>query len=79
MPFDPAILNAGAQLAMGLASVFLPGSGPAVSGLAALVAAINQYNADSGQPADYVPTHDELQAFIIAREAKRILNPGHRE
>lgn len=79
MSLDPNILNAGAQLAVGLAAVFIPGSGPAVSGLSALVAAINQYNADNAKPADYVPTHEELQAFIIAREARRIVNPGQRD
>lgn len=79
MPFDPAILTAGGQLAAGLAAVFIPGSGPAISGLSALIAAVNQYNADNGKPADYVPTHDELQAYLIAREAKRITHPGERE
>jgi hypothetical protein len=75
---DPAILNAGAKLAATLATLYIPGSGPAVSGLAALIAAIAAYNADNGKPADYVPTHEELQAFISAREAKRITTPGER-
>lgn len=79
MPVDTQILQAGGQLAVGLAGLVIPGAGPAVSGLSALMAAINEYNRDNGKPADYVPSREELQAFIADRRAQQIATPGHRE
>lgn len=69
---NPAVIQAGSQLAVGLAGLFIPGAGPAVSGLAALMAAIAELNKRKGRAPDYVPTLAELDAFIAEREGKRI-------
>lgn len=71
MPLDPKV-QIGAQLALTLASLYLPGSGQAISGLTAIFAAIQQFNASSGRAPDYVPSREELDAFIADRESKRM-------
>lgn len=69
---NSSALQIGGQLALTLASLYLPGSSQAVSGLGAVFAAVQAYNATRGRPADYVPTREELDAFIAEREGKRI-------
>lgn len=71
MPLDPRI-DAGAALAIALAGVYLPGSGQTVSALGALFAAVKSVNESNGKPADYVPSADELNEFIVDRESRRI-------
>lgn len=73
MPLDSSV-QIGGQLALTLASLYLPGSGPAISGLAAVFAAVKTYNEGNGHAPDYVPTREEWDAFIADRESKRI--PG---
>lgn len=68
----PVEVQIGSQLALSLASIYLPGSGQAVSALAAVYAAVQAYNAQAGKPDDHVPTREEWDAFIAGREAKRI-------
>lgn len=64
----------GVPLATTLAQLYLPGGSQAVSALAAVVAAVAEYQKARAMPADYVPSHEELTAFILEREARRI--PG---
>jgi len=71
MPLDPK-LEIGAQLALTLASLFVPGSDKAVTGLGALFAAVKSYNASTGKEEGYVPSHDELTAFIDYRKSRHI-------
>lgn len=71
MPLDPRV-QIGGQLALTLASLYLPGSSQAVSGLAAVFAAVKAFQEVNGRGPDYVPTREELDAFIADREAKRI-------
>ena len=68
---NPA-LDIGSKLALTLAALYVPGAGPAVSGLAAVFEAVKQFNAASGRDPAYVPTREEIDAFIAEREAKRI-------
>jgi hypothetical protein len=76
MPLDPKALQVGSQLAVGLAGIFLPGA--AVSGLGAVLAAVNEYNASKSGDLNYVPSQEELQAFIDERRSRRIETPGER-
>lgn len=69
MPLDPKI-QIGAELAIGLAGLFIPGT--TTTALAAIYAAVRQWNADNGKPEDYVPTREEWDAFIAERESRRI-------
>jgi hypothetical protein len=73
MTNDPRI-QIGTQLALTLASLYIPGAGPAVSGLAAVLTAVRAYNEANARPQDHVPTPEELDAFIASRLARRI--PG---
>ena len=68
---DP-ILEIGLKLAGALAGIYIPGSGPAVSGLAALMAAMAELNKRKGRDPAYVPTVAELDEFIAERQSKRI-------
>lgn len=70
-----SIIQIGMPLAAALASVYAPGGSQAVSALAAVVAVVAEYNKARAQPADYVPTREELTAFITERESKRIPLP----
>lgn len=75
-------LQIGTQLALALAALYLPSSdksGKAVTGLTALMAAIAAFNAQNGRPADYVPSREEIDAFIASREARRIPVPAATE
>lgn len=69
---NPEVLKAGSQLAIGLAQLYLPGAGPVVTGLGALIAAITELNRRKGRPADWIPTVTEINEFIAEREARRI-------
>lgn len=71
MSLDPKV-QIGGQLALTLASLYLPGSGQAISGLAAVFAAVQAYNEQNGNPPGSVPTVEDLQAFIDDRKSKRI-------
>lgn len=71
MPLDPKI-QAGAQLAIALAGVYLPGSGQAVTALSAIFAAVQQFNAANGRPPEYVPSREDWDSFIADRESRRI-------
>lgn len=66
------IMQIGMPLATALASVYAPGGSQTISALAAVVAVVAEYNKARAQPASYVPTHEELTAFIAERESKRI-------
>lgn len=67
-----AIAQIGVPLATTLAQLYLPAGSQGVSALAAVVAAVAEYQKARALPADYVPTHEELTAFILERESKMI-------
>jgi hypothetical protein len=69
---NPA-LEIGSKLALTLASLYVPGAGPAVTGLAAVFEAVKQFQSTNGRDPAYVPTREELDAFIAERESKRIV------
>lgn len=71
MSLDPTV-QIGAQLAIALAGIYAPGAGQTVTALSAIFAAVQQYNANNGKPADYVPTREDWDLFIADRESKRI-------